>query len=584
MFEGIVYISDHGAHVKVKEGSIRTNMINQHLVFVDNNRQIVSEVEYVNDNIIETRFIGEIVNNKFQGGIIAKPSITSSVRLLDENEMSLITGTNEFGNMTIGCSPFYNNKPVYMSINNLFSNHLTILGNSGSGKSYGTTKLLQTLFKTPNFYPYKATLIIFDNNGEYISAFNNLNQINPNYHFKVITTSNMNNFEKLRIPTWLLNIDDLALLLRLEKVSQLTLLERMIKLARIFSLNDDISYRYKNHILAKAMLSIFYSNKLPSTKRNDIFDLFNSCTTKEFNMEADVEGAGYTRKFRECFNVDSQGNFTESILVSQYIASFVDPELDNYEPTSYNKYNLEDLEKALNFTLISENWLNNDKTYGDSIAVKVKLHSLIISENRKFFEYDSFIGVEQFLSSLVINNGQKYQILNINLEDIDDSIAKVITKIFSRIIFEYTKALQNRATIPFNLIVEEAHRYIKSGEDIDLIGYNIFDRIAKEGRKYGVLLTLISQRPVELSETVMSQCANFLIFKTTHPRDIEYIGKMVPNITEEIVEKQKALQPGYCLCFGSAFKVPFITKVDLPNPVPESANCDVMKTWTINQG
>ena len=584
MFEGIVYISDHGAHVKVKEGSIRTNMINQHLVFVDNNRQIVSEVEYVHDNIIETRFIGEIVNNNFQGGIISKPSINASIRLLDENEMTMITGNNEFGNMTIGCSPFYNNKPVYMSINNLFSNHLTILGNSGSGKSYGTTKLLQTLFKTPNFYPYKATLIIFDNNGEYISAFNNLNQINPNYHFKVITTSNTNSFEKLRIPTWLLNIDDLALLLRLEKVSQLTLLERMIKLARIFSLNDEISYRYKNHILAKAMLSIFYSNKLPNTKRNDIFDLFNTCTTKEFNMEADVEGAGYTRKFRECFNVDSQGNFTESILVSKYIASFVDPSLDNYEPTTYNKYNLEDLEKALNFTLISENWFNNDKTYGDSIAVKVKLHSLIISENRKFFEYDSFIGVEQFLSSLVINNGQKYQILNINLEDIDDSIAKVITKIFSRIIFEYTKALQNRATIPFNLIVEEAHRYIKSGEDIDLIGYNIFDRIAKEGRKYGVLLTLISQRPVELSETVMSQCANFLIFKTTHPRDIEYIGKMVPNITEEIVEKQKALQPGYCLCFGSAFKVPLITKVDLPNPVPESANCNVMKTWTINQG
>ena len=164
MFEGIVYISDHGAHVKVKEGSIRTNMINQHLVFVDNNKQIVSEVEYVHNNIIETRFIGEIVNNNFQGGIISKPSINASIRLLEENEMTLITGTNEFGNMTIGCSPFYNNKPVYMSINNLFSNHLTILGNSGSGKSYGTNKLLQTLFKTHNFYHYKANLIIFNNN------------------------------------------------------------------------------------------------------------------------------------------------------------------------------------------------------------------------------------------------------------------------------------------------------------------------------------------------------------------------------------------------------------------------------------
>ena len=581
MFEKIVYISDHGAHVKVTD--TRVNMINQHLVFVDGEKQFVGEVEYVHDDIIEARFIGEIVDGKFRGGIISKPGLTSSIRLMDPSEMIMITGQNEYGNMTIGNSPFYDNKPVYMGINSMFSNHLTILGNSGSGKSYGTTKIFQTLFKTPNFYPYKASIIIFDNNGEYIKAFNNLNEINPNYHFKVITTSNYNNFEKLRIPTWLLSIDDLALLLRLEKVSQLTLLERMVKLAKIFSLTDDISYRYKNHILAKAMLSIFYSNKLPATKRNEIFGLFNSCQTNEFNMEAVVQGAGYTRKFRECFNVDSQGNFTESILVSGYIASFVDPELDNYEPTTFNMYNLEDLEKALEFTLISENWLNNEKTYGDAIAVKVKLHSLVIGENRKFFEYDNFIGVEEYLSSLVIQNGQKFQLLNINLEDIDDSIAKVIVKIFSRIIFEYTKALKDRATIPFNLVVEEAHRYIKSGEDIDLIGYNIFDRIAKEGRKYGVLLTLISQRPVELSETVMAQCANFLIFKTTHPRDIEYISKMVPNITEEIVEKQKALQPGYCLCFGDAFKVPIILKVDLPNPVPESANCNVVNTWTIHK-
>ena len=377
MFEKIVYISDHGAHIKV-QGEIQVNLINQHLVFVDEaNRQVVSEVEYVHDDIVETRFIGEVINGKFQGGIISKPSLTSKIRFLDENETLMITGSNEYGNMTMGISPFYNNKPVYMSINNIFSNHLTVLGNSGSGKSYGTTSLLQSVFKTPNFYPYKATMIIFDNNGEYINAFNNLNEINPNYHFKVITTSSYNNYEKLNIPVWLLNIDDLALLLKVDKVSQLTLIERMIKLTKIFSLNDETSYKYKNHIIAKAMLQIFYSNKMPGTKRNDIFAIFNTCTTNEFNMEAEVKGAGYTRKFRECFNVDSQGNFTESILVSQYIASFVDPNLDNYEPTTYNKYTLEDLEKALNFTLISENWLDNDNTYGEAIAVKVKLHSLI---------------------------------------------------------------------------------------------------------------------------------------------------------------------------------------------------------------
>ena len=131
---------------------------------------------------------------------------------------------------------------------------------------------------------------------------------------------------------------------------------------------------------------------------------------------------------------------------------------------------------------------------------------------------------------------------------------------------------------------EEDESFVpKTGEDIDLLGYNIFDRISKEGRKYGVLLTLISQRPVELSETVMSQCANFLIFKTTHPRDIEYITRMVPYITEEIIEKQKGLQPGYCLAFGNAFKVPIIIRMDIPNPVPNSSNVNVIKEWEMNK-
>ena len=111
------------------------------------------------------------------------------------------------------------------------------------------------------------------------------------------------------------------------------------------------------------------------------------------------------------------------------------------------------------------------------------------------------------------------------------------------------------------------------------LGYTIFDRITKEGRKYGVLLGLITQRPVEMSDTVISQCSNFLIFKMNHPTDVEYIKKMVPNISDEIVEKQKSLQSGTCLAFGSAFKIPLIVKLKMPNPMPMSGNCDVVKIW-----
>ena len=183
---------------------------------------------------------------------------------------------------------------------------------------------------------------------------------------------------------------------------------------------------------------------------------------------------------------------------------------------------------------------------------------------------------------MLINNGNKYQIVNINLDDVDDDFAKVITKIYSRLIFEFAKGLKERASIPFHIVVEEAHRYIQNDTDRFLIGYNIFERIAKEGRKYAVILGLISQRPVELSDTVISQCSNFLIFKMNHPVDVEYIRKMVPNISDEIVEKQKTLQAGTCLGFGMAFRIPLIVKMEMPNPAPWSGNCDVVTIWNGN--
>jgi hypothetical protein len=178
-----------------------------------------------------------------------------------------------------------------------------------------------------------------------------------------------------------------------------------------------------------------------------------------------------------------------------------------------------------------------------------------------------------------MKGNSKAQVINFNLEDIDDSLAKVFTKIYARLLFEFCKKLQNRASIPFHIFVEEAHRYVQNDNDKYLIGYNIFERIAKEGRKYGVILDLISQRPVELSETVLSQCSNFMIFKMTHPRDIEYIKKMLPNISAEVVEKQKSLQPGTCVGFGRAFKVPMIIKMEMPNPAPSSSSCDIVNTW-----
>ena len=73
--------------------------------------------------------------------------------------------------------------------------------------------------------------------------------------------------------------------------------------------------------------------------------------------------------------------------------------------------------------------------------------------------------------------------------------------------------------------------------------------------------------------------ANFLIFNITHPLDVEYIQKMLPNISIDIIEKQKSLQPGTCMAFGRAFKIPMIVRMQMPNPMPESNSCDIVNTW-----
>lgn len=244
---------------------------------------------------------------------------------------------------------------------------------------------------------------------------------------------------------------------------------------------------------------------------------------------------------------------------------------------------MQDLEKALEFTLISEGLLRNEKLYDAAISLKVRLHSIAISEYGQYFNYPTFITRDQYIASLLMINGRKAQIINFNFEDVEDWFTKVTTKIYCKMLFNFSKNLTNRATIPFHIFLEEAHRVVQNDIDVSLIGYNIFERIAKEGRKYGIILNLISQRPVEISETVISQVSNFLIFKMNHPRDLDYIKKMLPNISAEIVEKQKSLQAGTCVGFGTAFKIPLIVKLEMPNPQPSSSNCDVVNNWQVNR-
>ena len=270
-------------------------------------------------------------------------------------------------------------------------------------------------------------------------------------------------------------------------------------------------------------------------------------------------------------------------LLTKFFNGFLLEKTTMELPKGSIPYTLEDLENAIEFALISEGSLKSEKIFDRNNLLKVRIHNLNQSEYKAFFDYPNYIDKEAFIASLIVKNSRKAQLINFNINYVDDRFGKTIVKILSKMLFDVSKNLKQRASIPFHIVLEEAHRYVQNDSDVKLLGYNIFERIAKEGRKYGVLLGLITQRPLELSETVISQCNNFIVFKMTHPNDLDYIKKMIPYITDEICKEVQALPSGYCYVFGTAFRLPMIIYLEKPNPTPISNNVNIQKVWFINR-
>ena len=582
MLGNILTISKNSAIVSINKnsGTQITDLINLHVIFEDQNKKILCEIDSIEQDTVKISFLGELTSNDFIGGLIKKPSLDAKIRIINEDELKILTGV-ENRSIRLGVSPLYNDFPLNVSIDELFSNHTAIFGNTGSGKTYGICRIIQNIFPKSQIIPYKANLFIFDSYGEYINAFSKLHENNPFYSFKVITTNMKKNYEKLNIPVCLLDLEDVLNLLEATNFSQIAMVDTALTYVKMFARNDKEALDFKNHILAKAITSIMYTNQTSSKIRDQIFEILSETNTPELSLETEVPGIGFTRQFRNCFDIDSEGRFAERKIISDYIKSFIDENRKwNYDSTGVS-YSLHDLEVALNFTLYSERYLLNEAMYDSAMSLKVKLHDLATRNNSSFFTNEGYITIDEYIKRIQINSNKKSQIVNFNLEDVDDRFARSIVKIFGRMFMKYTKGLQERASFPIHMILEEAHRYVLEGDDKKLFGYNIFERIAKEGRKYGLILDLITQRPTDLNENVISQCANFLIFKINHPADLEYISKSVPNMSEDVVEKQKTLQSGTCVAFGRIFKIPMIVKMEKADPPPTSANCEIYNNWMV---
>ena len=584
MFGKVIGVINEDIRIINLAKKAEVSLIGVHVIFEKEPLKFVGVINNINEEEVHIKLIGEIINNNFIAGNIKKPTLNFKCRIINKDELQMILGSQnikEKNTLLIGNSTNYDGFKVTVDKNDFFSSHYAFLGNTGSGKSCGMTRLLQNVFyNIDNGVPANAHFVIFDAFNDYTDAFSPMNNI-PNLQFKPISCDYSNSLvESIKIPPYFLDVDDLAILLDVHTPDLIPTIQNTVRIAYIFTSSDENVVAYQNSIIASSLQDILASGNSPTQIRDQIIAVLTKFNTKDLNLDSKIVQPGYERTLRQCLLIDNQGKINAMNLVVDFLASFVQKDMDNIEVEPGFVYTLDDLYNALEFSLINEGILSNGGNFDKLNSLKVRLRSIINSDLKKIFEVGKdVITREEFVENFFRSNSRNAQIVGVSFGDLDERTIKMLTKILSKIFFNYTTTLTNRGSFPIHIVIEEAHRYVQNDSDVEVLGYNIFERITKEGRKYGIILGLITQRPTELSKTVLSQCGNFVVFRMYHPDDVSIVTSLSTHVTSELQEKLKTLHPGQALCFGNSFKTPLIVQFDLPNPMPISSNIEVGKLW-----
>ena len=230
-------ISDNLINVENVSDKVETSLLGVHVIFEDK-YTIVAEITKINNKIIECLIVGEFVNGKFQSGMTHKPKGSSKIRLISNKEVVSLVGDQSIDSencLYLGRSLIYEGFNVSANLNNFFSNHFTIIGNTGSGKSCTVARIMQNLFYRKQYVPVNSKIVLFDVYGEYHNAFERINDV-PNCRYKSLTTNpNATDSELLKIPPYFLETDDIALLLHADDPSQIPLIEKAMRYVYLFT-------------------------------------------------------------------------------------------------------------------------------------------------------------------------------------------------------------------------------------------------------------------------------------------------------------------------------------------------------------
>lgn len=539
--------------------------------------------------------------------------------------------------ISIGTSPIFSNYEVNIDMDKFFGKHAAILGNTGSGKSCTVKAIIEAVLKKQNNNGMpNASFIIFDTNNEYESAFSETNEHENTIglHDRLVIRNNTDEPDGFFIPHWLMNGRDFEALFTPAQQTQSPVLANAISRARGAEVSLFQSFLFFQ-IVRRAINRIRESmpqakGPVPDDIRNQALSFDADDINKQIEIIQsawpDFDPQRYISKFRkihleiipkpdktwkqitpvedtqltavlnelELVLNEDERNFTENLDEKGIIS------IDTPNPFSFQEFRNRHIEDE-----IQANEQHDSKVRGNIGSLLLRIDRMYRDPRYKFlFNSDPFANsLASFLRYVFGEDPSKnyregeppwskyydnqkwervkrHKIIIIDFSNIASDVLENMTALIGRLILEFMQRIKPRGSYPTVLVLEEAHNYIPSGVNLSerqQRAREVFERIAKEGRKYGLSLVVASQRPSELSRTVLAQCNSFIVHRIQNPDDKEYFKSVMPSVTRDLLDQLPSLAQ---LVLGDCITVPAQVRIHDVDPKPDSHDPEFCRIWS----
>lgn len=600
----IYYFGNIGSYLKIKNAIDETIICEVVSIFDSDTHQEKLSFDIESNRELLLKPVGNINKEKFTLGIGIFPALYSDVSIVTREDMKIILENKEnneeqkiHSSFHLGISKNLINYPIDINIDNFFNIHSAILGNSGSGKSNTIAHIVQEIHKKEEYSATGSKILIFDVNGEYKQAFEANDNIKVKVkYYKPNISELTDDYNPFYLPHFLLSIEEWSAFLMATEATQRPfwskVLQESYRFYKIGSTSNEEQKKFINYLKYKIQILILSALRQAdsdtarlTTAASMLGSMLNIISKLDIpdNIKSGLEtNIPILQNACSISYGENHNNLEEQLTIfAQDIDNAQVQEVESQKIQDGEFFDYKFLKIAVDLVLLEEEARGNKQVRGFVATMLTRLDYFLENHDCEFMRNsENLKSTDKFLESLWGKDKGKNQLVIVDVSELSPDILETLTSVTTRLLFDKRRGLRGDERIknPIHLILDEAHRYIKKNYKYTL-QENIFEKIAREGRKFSFYLLVSSQRPSELSETVLSQCANFIIHRIQNEKDMHYIQAILPYFSEDFTNKIKQSIPGEALVFGNCVSMPLHLKIQQANPEPNSKNCKISEEW-----